>query len=134
MYQKILTYILLFWIGASCCFPFQDSEELTKLPMLVHHYLAHHRNESPLGFLIAHYGNIQHKHNDEEGSAEHSKLPMKVHQHEGLQIFQFIPVLDACDLTYNCAISESLSDPFFVMGTPFHRAYTCFHPPRNILL
>ncbi|GIV39818.1 MAG: hypothetical protein KatS3mg033_1618 [Thermonema sp.] len=129
MLRRALAYGLTLWIAASACFPFQDAEEVSKLPLLWHHYMEHHAGSSFFSFLIEHYVRLNHQHRD-EGASEHQKLPMKVHQHEGLQLFFFI--LTSRELPPLVKLQT------VVKGIVGHRAGTprsaidfVFHPPRR---
>lgn len=127
MCKRLLTYCMIVWMVMSACFPFQDTEEVSKLPLLWHHYVSHHAGSSFFNFLVEHYVKLNHTHQD-QGDLEHQKLPMKVHQHEGLQIFFFMPSGGVGRFESPTAISV-VSCFASGSGSPRHIARFVFHPP-----
>lgn len=74
--------LLLFGLGA--LMPKSDMEELFKIPFLIEHYTQSHQDLSFFDFLVEHYQGTEHE------DPNHQKLPLKQHQHQGLQIFDVL--------------------------------------------
>lgn len=88
--------LLLFGLGA--LMPKSDMEELFKIPFLIEHYTQSHQDLSFFDFLVEHYQDTEHE------DPNHQKLPLKQHQHQGLQIFDVLipelPELKGIKTTY----------------------------------
>ncbi|GAB4400627.1 MAG: hypothetical protein OHK0053_22400 [Microscillaceae bacterium] len=110
--------------GLAALLPQSDMEDLYKLPYLIGHYQTAHSQLSWLDFLAEHYQSQAHEDKD------HQKLPLKQHDHQGLQIFNIIFPLP---LLWATCLSEVLQCHAFASpeARPQAIAQTFSPPPRQ---
>ncbi len=97
--KKLLSLSLALLLFCGSLLPQGDVEELFKIPYLIQHYYQEHSNQAFLDFLAEHYGNGTNAQVHQQADQDHQKLPLKQHDHQGLQIFNFLPSFWSATLT-----------------------------------
>lgn len=121
--MKKVFYILISIVSVDLVF---DGEQLSKLPVLIHHY-AEHQHKEHIGFidfLVSHY--IKHHSN----AAEHKNFPFKDHQdcshihfyYDSVQKIK-IQIVDNDNQKFQIVQLKQSSTPSY---------FSVWHPPKSV--
>lgn len=128
--KRVLTLVLLNVFLLKVLTPAADTFELTKLPVLIDHFIAH-KNTSPemsfWAFLKLHYEDPQH-HNEDHRN--HSRLPYGTHHHENVQLQLWIIQSPINELSFDLAPANVfLNDYRSQISTSY--SDSIWQPPRQ---
>jgi len=120
--------LLAILLGALILSGSTEIHELLKFPLLIQHYLQHQKKDASLTFIEfvkIHYSDKEHPTDNDDN--EDNKLPFRSTDgisHIDTPLMENGP--DPADI-FHC---QQRPIAYFSEGTPAHKSFSIFHPPR----